>query len=169
MVRRRGTKYSLFFSLEKHHHTINNISKLFIDGAVTEDYPKIADFCSNFYKDLYSARFCQTVADNFLNSLRVKTISKADKESCDKPISPLEIQQSINQLKNNKSPGSDGLTAEFYKSFIDELTPFLLKVFIECINNQSLPTILTQGITVLIPNPPKKIIYFLTIGFLSPF
>lgn len=45
-----------FFSLEKHHNTINNISKLIIDGAVTEDYHKIADFCSNFYKDPYSAR-----------------------------------------------------------------------------------------------------------------
>lgn len=54
----------------------------------------------------------------------VKIINEADKESCDKPISPLEVQQSINQLKNNKSPGSDGLTAEFYKSFIEELTPF---------------------------------------------
>lgn len=90
MVRRRGTKYSLFFSLEKHHYTINNISKLNIDGAVTEDYREI-DFCSNFHKDLYSSGFCQTAADNFLNSLMVKTKSEADKESCDKPISPLEI------------------------------------------------------------------------------
>ncbi len=29
-----------------------------------------------------------------------------------------EIKSAINQTKKNKSPGSDGLTHEFYKTFI---------------------------------------------------
>jgi len=82
-------------------------------------------------------------------------ISETEREHCDMPISLEEVQQAINQLKNNKSPGCDGLSSEFYKFFIAELSPFLLKVFIESIENEYLPTSLTQGITVLIPKPNK--------------
>lgn len=52
-------------------------------------------------------------------------ITAADREHCDRPISLQEVQQAINQLKKNKSPGSDGLSSEFYKLFVTELSPFL--------------------------------------------
>ena len=39
-----------------------------------------------------------------------------------------EIIKSINSETNNKSPGNDSLTAEFYKHFLDELAPVLLDV-----------------------------------------
>lgn len=51
-----------FFSLEKHHSTINNINKLNINGVITEDQQKIADFCSSFYRELYSSKFNLTAA-----------------------------------------------------------------------------------------------------------
>lgn len=144
-----------FFSLEKYRSTNNSISKLNVNGAITEDHRKISEFCSKFYKDLYSSRYSPTASDNFLNSLSVKIISEVDREHCDMPLSLEEVQQAVNQLKNNKSPGCDGLSSEFYKSFIAELSPFLLKVFLESIENECLPTSLTQGITVLIPKPNK--------------
>ncbi len=50
----------------------------------------------------------------------------------------------------NKSPGCDGLTAELYKLFADELTPFLTQVFRESIEEEALPLILMQGIITLI-------------------
>ena len=37
--------------------------------------------------------------------------------------------KSINSETNNKSPGNDSLTAEFYKHFSNELTPVLLDVY----------------------------------------
>ena len=40
-----------------------------------------------------------------------------------------EIIKSINSQTNKKSPGNNGLTAEFYKHFSNELAPVLLDVY----------------------------------------
>ena len=40
---------------------------------------------------------------------------------CEAEISLDEIMKSINSETNNKSPGNEGLTAEFYQPFSNEL------------------------------------------------
>uniref|UniRef100_A0A669EC77 Reverse transcriptase domain-containing protein n=1 Tax=Oreochromis niloticus TaxID=8128 RepID=A0A669EC77_ORENI len=147
-----------FFSLEKKHSSINNISKLMINGVITEDYRLISKHCSHFYKELYSSTFSQEAADHLLESLNVKSISQEDSILCDQPISLEEVKNAIGLLKNNKSPGTDGLTAELYKTFSEELSPFLLEVFVESIGNQQLPTTMNQGLTTLIPKPNKDLL-----------
>lgn len=144
-----------FFNLEKHHCKVNNLNKLNIDGVLTKDYNTISSYCSHFYTKLYSSRFCQASADAFLNSLKVKTITGEEMEMCDNPVSLGEVKDAINLLKNNKSPGTDGLVSEFYKSFAEELAPFLFNVFLESIDREQLPTTMTQGLTTLIPKANK--------------
>lgn len=36
----------------------------------------------------------------------------------DAPLTPNKIYKALNKMPNNKSPGPDGLPAEFYKHFI---------------------------------------------------
>ena len=48
---------------------------------------------------------------------------------CETEISWDEIVKSINSETNNRSPGNDSLTAEFYKDFSNELAPVLLDVY----------------------------------------
>ncbi len=69
----------------------------------------------------------------------------------------LSLSLSLKGLKNDKSPGRDGLTAELYKLFTDELTPFLTQVFRESIEKEALPPTLMQGIIRLIPKPKKDL------------
>ena len=57
------------------------------------------------------------------------------------------------------NPLADGLTAEFYKCFSNQLAPFLLQVFIESVENNTLPPSLTQGIITLIPKPNKDVLF----------
>ena len=48
---------------------------------------------------------------------------------CEAEISLDEIIKSIHSETNNKSAGHDGLIAEFYKHFSNELAPVLLDVY----------------------------------------
>ena len=60
-------------------------------------------------------------------------------------------------MKNYKSPGSDGLTVEFYKAFWSYLSPY----FIDSINYSfitgSLTTLQKQGLITLIPKEGKEL------------
>ena len=145
-----------FFRLERYRSKFNSIHSLNINGIVTDDAKLIANLCSKFYSNLYSSKYNKEATSHFLNSLNnVRKIDVADKDYCDTPLTLAEVADSVARLKNNKSPGTDGLTAELYKAFSEHLAPFLLQVFTESIENDSLPPSLTQGLVTLIPKPKK--------------
>uniref|UniRef100_A0A3B3I0R1 Reverse transcriptase domain-containing protein n=1 Tax=Oryzias latipes TaxID=8090 RepID=A0A3B3I0R1_ORYLA len=145
-----------FFRLEKYQSNSNSVSQLNINGVISDDRSTIAKYCSDFYSKLYSSNYCSTSALTFLNTVNnITPVSEADRVCCDDVISLNEVTDAIKYLKINKSPGKDGLTAEFYKQFSDNLAPFLLKVFEESINKGALPPTLSQGLITLIPKPRK--------------
>ena len=48
-------------------------------------------------------------------------INKSTRERISKPIDIKELEESIRSSKNNKAPGSDGFSNEFFKFFNYEL------------------------------------------------
>ena len=48
-------------------------------------------------------------------------ISEDLSEQLDQDITLNELDEAVKGFKSNKSPGSDGLTAEFYKYFWEEI------------------------------------------------
>ena len=63
----------------------------------------------------------------------------------------------IKTLPTNKSPGPDGFTGKFYKIFIDELTPILLKLFQNIAEGGTLPNSCYAAAITLIPKPDKDV------------
>jgi hypothetical protein len=56
-------------------------------------------------------------------------------------------------MQNNKTPGPDGLTAEFYKHFFPILSPLYLKVVSEAFEGNSFSKSFTESFIKLIPKP----------------
>lgn len=147
--------------MEKRNVQLASMVKLNINGQLTENSKEISRYVAEFYEKLYSCDNKLSNAQSFLDSIKddIKKISESSIEMCDQEISLNEISHCINKLKDNKSPGNDGLISEFYKFFQNELSPFLLFVFTEAIQQGYLPNSLRQGLITLLPKPNKDILF----------
>ncbi len=141
---------SFFLKLEDKRQTSSRITALHTsDGKVVTNDAEILKEATSFYETLYSSKNPHTDDINtYLSNINFPlTLNAEQKESCEGVITQNECEHVMKNLKINKSPGLDGLTAEFYKAFANELTPFLTNMFNECFQDQLLPP--SQRLSVL--------------------
>lgn len=127
-------------------------------GAVTSDPCEILNIFCAFYQDLYSTHTEVNIIDieAYLSSIPLPTLSAADRESLDSPITVQEILDSISSFQPAKSPGSDGLPIEFYKEYSELLAPRLLAVYLHAFHTGELPVSMREAIIVVLPKPGKN-------------
>ncbi len=113
----KPTKY--FASLEKRNYVNKLINKLNVDGQITENQIDILRETRNYYQRLYTSRVNidqQNIRmDQFLNEQNIRPLSEEQKLTCEGNITTDEIANVIKKMKNDKTPGIDGLPVEFYK------------------------------------------------------
>ena len=62
--------------------------------------------------------------DTFLEKYNLPKLNEEESESLNRPVTTDEIETVIKKLPTHTSPGPDGFTGEFYKSFKEELTSY---------------------------------------------
>ena len=67
---------------------------------------------------------------SFLNDLNIPQFSEEQKNSWEGLISPEECSELLDSFQSSKSPGNDGVPAEFYRKF----WPLISERFIRCAN-----------------------------------
>ena len=91
--------------------------------------------------------------DNYIQNTNVKTLDSSLSGDIDGEITVEDMDAVVGSLKNNKSPGWDGLSAEFYKEFWDIIRPILYNTYIESIDMDCMSPSQRIGILTLLPKP----------------
>lgn len=97
-------------------------------GNIMTHLNKIQDVFESFYKTLYAVDpgGAEYEMDNFLNSICLPSVNEEQNKMMIVEVTESELMNAINRLKPNKSPGSDGYTAEWYQEFNQDLIPTLI-------------------------------------------
>lgn len=154
----RPTKY--FCGLEKHNYIAKSMQQLQKDdGTILTDQEAILKETELFYKTLYSSRETDLETIN-LNEYVGHNMKKVTNEQANKLEGLLtlnEISDTLRNMKNGKSPGLSGFSAEFFKVFWGQLRIFILRSLNCGYKTGELSITQKQGIITCIPkdNKPK--------------
>ena len=156
-----GEKPSKFFlNLEKKNVTTKLFSSLNLaDGSAVTGINDIKHEVYNFYKKLYQHQNCDSFNfNNLLGNTQTCKLSVEDALNLEGTLNLNEIENALRNMKNNKSPGPDGFTCEFYKAFWNDISVFLLRSLNYGYRNGILSVTQRQGAITLIPkgNKPRQ-------------
>ena len=93
--------------------------------------------------------------DKFLEKYNLPKLNEQETESLNRRITATELEAVIKKLPTRKSPGPDGFTGEFYKTFKEELALIPLRQFQKIQEGGRLPNSFYEVIIILIPKPDK--------------
>lgn len=148
-----------FCNLETHNYTnkiINIVEKE--NGEILVNQKDILNEVRNYYENLYSSK------DSNLEEDDLKTYM----ENCDTPTLDIneslllegsltleEASQFLKKMQNNKSPGTSGFSADFFKVFWGQLGSFVVRAINYGFSQGELSITQQQGLIVCIPKENK--------------
>ena len=151
-----NTKY--FLNLEKRHFKLSTINQLKINEHefVTSDSKILAE-CETFYKELYMTNKKAILAESDFFQLENDTVlDNNDAEGCEGPLTEKECLEALKSMDHGKTTGSDGLPAEFYKTFWKELSSLLINGLNFAYDTGTLSITQRRGIIKLVPKKDSE-------------
>ena len=131
------TRY--FFRLQQQRFVKSRVESIYnSDEVEVFSHDEIMKAHVDFYANLFSRDEVNEPIQLDLLSNVSRRLSDADRANSEGDLTLAEATTAVNGMANNKSPGLDGLTSEFYKKFWDLLGPLLVEVFNVCLSDSNL-------------------------------
>ena len=147
----KSTKF--FFGIEKSNYIKKHIRKLELSsGVIMTDQKNILKQTANYYENLYTSREnCNEFSTFRIEDIKnIPKLNETQQGLCDSKITLNECYEVLNTFKNNKSPGNDGLTKEFYVKFWHQISPSLLECYDYSFKNGCMSVSQRQAVITLI-------------------
>ena len=125
------------------------------DGRVVEG-PAVLDEIKTFYETLYTSK--GNICKEFTKDLNIPKLDTELRTELDEDLTSQELSCALKEMANEKSPGLDGLPAEFYKVFWGKLKEFYHEVIKECISDGELHLSARRGLLSLLEKLGKNIL-----------
>jgi exonuclease III len=112
------------------------------DGTLIHDLEKIVKRCEEFYTKLYSTRQPQ-------DQPFIEDHENAARQACP-AILPAEVREAIKQLKRDKAPGEDNITAGILQDGGEPIVSILTKLYNRCLSDGQVPNSWKNASVVII-------------------
>ena len=95
------------------------------DDTITDPF-EISEVFKKFYSKLYSYQSTDIdVQESYLGYTR--KLSDEQREIIDQPITICDLRKALFDMREGASPGPNGLTVKFFKTFFDDISPLFMK------------------------------------------
>ena len=150
-----GEKPSKYFlNLENRNRINKSISEIKLDeNHYITDQSGILETVKKFYEELYKNKDLGEIIE--LPEIPQKVLNQEESTALDQPLTKQEIDKALNQQINNKSPGSDGYSAESFKKFWPQLGNFFYDCVKESFRIGKLTTSQSTGLITCLPKGGK--------------
>ena len=113
----------------------------------------ILQHIEKFYEDLYSSKITvtQEAFDEFIREIEIPELNNEEQEQMEGIFTLEECKKILESFEDNKSPGEDGFTAEFYKHFFDLIGFDLIQSLNQAFEEGELSISQRRGVITLIP------------------
>ena len=150
-----------FCNLESRNYinkTITKIEKQ--NGQTITKQEDILNEVKLFYENLYENHDTNDNQDSEIISILENIqenpkLSLENKNKLEGELTDKEILAAVKKMKNNKSPGTDGFTSEFFKFFYNDIKVFIKKALNEGYENGKLSISQRQGLITCLPKGDK--------------
>ena len=152
---KKPTKY--FFNLEQRRQQKKEMTCLnSSSGVLLSDSRDIRAEMNNFYQDLFSEEEVDLEAQDWLLGQLSMCLDEQEQNSCEGLLTVDECREALSGMDTGKSPGIDGLTAEFYLAFWAVLGSDLVEVLNFGFQNGQLSVSQRRGLLSLIFKKGEK-------------
>ena len=143
--------------MEKHQASQNTIKSLINDKKQISGIHNINSHILSFSKDLFhdKTRCNIETCRSFLKDIDTPYLTNEQRKLCEGKLTENEIFDALTVIDNNKSPGNDGLTKEFYRTFWNDIKNDYMSSLKESKRKEILCTSQRQAIIKLIEKPNK--------------
>ncbi len=144
----KPSKY--FYNLENSRQGNKVITALNTTSGRVTTHSDISEAAASFYENLYKSETTNPRDRSFLISSISKFLSDDEKEGLESELDVESCFAALKSMQNGKSPGSDGLPAEFYHCFWSTLGQDLVEVLNYSLIKGQLPESLRLALITLL-------------------